>query len=99
MTYTIIMMAAALVAATAWTIYLQRVVNKLTRRLTITGRRLHSARVTLADTKQDNEYLDNEVEALKDVLTDVAKGEADVWIGDDGLVRAKRKPTGRTPIH
>lgn len=98
MTDTIIMMAA-LVAAIAWTIYLQRVVNKLTRRLTITGRRLHSARVTLADVKCEVADCLEENQTLKDVLTDVAKGEADVWIGEDGLVRAKRKPTGRTPIH
>jgi hypothetical protein len=97
MTDTIIMMAA-LVAAIAWTIYLQRVVNKLTRRLTITGRRLHSARVTLADTKQDNEYLDNEVEVLKSILFDVAKGEADVWI-ENGELRGKKRITGNTQIH
>lgn len=98
MTDTIIMMAA-LVAAIAWTIYLQRVVNKLTRRLTIVGRRLHSASVTLADVKCEVDDCLEENQLLKDILTDVAKGEAHVWIGEDGLVRAARKPAGNTPVH
>jgi cell division protein FtsB len=95
----LLIMMAALVAAIGWTVYLQRVLSKTYKRLEKVEQRLLSARVTLAATKKTNELLSNEVDFLKQVLFDVAKGEAHVWIGEDGLVRATRTADGETPVH
>ena len=45
------------------------------------------------------EEMDEHIELLESVLSDVAKGEAHVWIGEDGDIRATRTATGETPIH
>ena len=95
----LLIMTAALVAAIIWTIYLQRVVSRLTKRSVSINRRLNSARLTLAEVRDEVDYYLEENQTLKDILTDIAKGEAHVWIGEDGLVRAVRKPAGETPIH
>jgi len=95
----LLIMTAALVAAIIWTIYLQRVVSRLTKRSVSINRRLNSARLTLAEVRDEVDYYLEENQTLKDILTDVAKGEVHVWIGEDGLVRAVRKPAGETPIH
>ena len=92
-------MMAALVAALCWIIYQQRVVDRLTKRLTSMDRRLNSARLTLAAAKESIDQCANENELIKAVITDVAKGEAHVWIGEDGNVRATRKADRKTPIH
>ena len=95
----LLIMMAALVAAIVRIIYLQRVLSKTYKRLERVERRLNSARLTLAEVRDEVDYYLEENQTLKDILTDVAKGEAHVWIGEDGLVRAARKPAGETPIH
>ena len=95
---TLIMMAA-LVTAIVWIIYLQRVVDRLTKRMTFRDRQLHSAKLTVTGTMESIEKCIEENETLKQILVDVANGDAHVWIGEDGRVRAKRKHTGETPIH
>jgi hypothetical protein len=95
----ILVMMATLVVAMCWIVYQQRVVDKLTKRLTSMDRRLNSARLTLTDAKREVDECLQENELLKAVLTDVAKGEAHVWIGEDGDVRATRTADRETPIH
>jgi len=90
---------AALMAAAYWTVHLQRTLTTTLKRLEKVERRLHSAKLTLTSTKQTNEELMAESMFLKAVITDVAKGEAHVWIGEDGDIRATRTATGETPIH
>ena len=98
MTDTLIMVAT-LVVALCWIVYQQRVVDKITKRLTSMNRRLQEARLTLAEVRDEVDDCLEENQTLKDILTDVAKGEAHVWIGEDGLVRAARKPVGDIQIH
>ena len=95
----LLIMTAALVAAIIWTIYLQRVVSRLTKRLASISRRLQVARMTLAEVRDEVDDCLEENQTLKDILTDVAKGEAHVWVGEDGFVRAARKPAGDIQIH
>ena len=95
---TLILMAAILIA-TFWVGFQQRTLTTTLKRLEKVERRLHSAKLTLTSTKQTNEELMAESLSLKAVLTDVAKGEAHVWIGEDGDVRAARKADRKTPIH
>ena len=94
----ILIMMAALVAAIGWIAHLQRALTTTLKRLEKVETRLHSAKLTLAGTKETNEELTAENMFLKKVLYDVAKGEAHVWIEDDEL-RATRTATGETPIH
>ena len=94
----ILIMMAALVTAIGWTVYLQRVLSKTYKRLEKVEKRLHSAKLTLTATKDENMNLKAETMFLKNVLYDVAKGEAHVWIEDDEL-RATRTADGETPIH
>ena len=92
-------LAAALVAAIVWIIRLQRSLTTTThKRLAKAEQRLRSAKLTLTQTKEQNEALKAETMFLKNVLFDVAKGEAHVWIEDNEL-RAARTATGETPIH
>ena len=91
-------MMAALVAAIVWIIRLQRSLTTTHKRLAKAEQRLRSAKLTLTQTKEQNEELKAETMFLKNVLLDVAKGEAHVWIEDDEL-RAARTATGETPIH
>jgi hypothetical protein len=44
------------------------------------------------------EEMDEHIELLESVLSDVAKGEAHVWI-EDGEVRAQKRATGEIQIH
>jgi hypothetical protein len=44
------------------------------------------------------EEMDEHIELLESVLTDVAKGEAHVWI-EDGDVRAQKRATGEIQMH
>ena len=97
MTETLIMMAA-LVVAIVWVIYLQRTLTAAHRRLSKIEQRLHSAKLTLTQTKEQNEALTAEVGILKQILFDVATGDADVWI-EDGELRAARTPAGGTSVH
>ena len=97
MTDTLILMAA-LVVAIVWVIFQQR-------KLTSTMWQLEQSKEIIAAAEAALESADAAVQAgeqhnmfLKNVLLDVAKGEADVWI-EDGEVRAARKATGETPIH
>lgn len=94
---TLIMMAA-LVAAIVWIIRLQRSLTTKHKRLVKAEQRLRSAKLTLTQTKEQNEALVAETMFLKHILFDVAKGEAHVWI-EDGELRATRTATGETPIH
>jgi|GEM_PF-5782439 len=95
---TLILMAAILIA-TFWVGFQQRTLTTTLKRLEKVERRLHSAKLTLTSTKQTNEELMAESLSLKAVLTDVAKGEAHVWIGEDGEVRAQKRATGEIQIH
>ena len=94
----ILIMMAALVVAIFWVGFQQRRLTTTTKRLEKVEKRLHSAKLTLTATKETNEALMAETMFLKNVLYDVAKGEAHVWIEDDEL-RATRTATGETPIH
>ena len=91
-------MTVTLVAAMGWVIFQQLLVNRLTKRLASVERRLASARLMLAATKEEVNGCLGENQLLKEVLTDVAKGEAYVWI-EDGEVRATRTASRETPIH
>lgn len=95
----IAILSAALAAAVVTSGILLRELRKTIRVTEKCTRRWASARKTLAATKQENEELTAEAVSLKNVLYDVAKGEAHVWIGDDGELRAARGATGNTPIH
>ena len=104
MTDTLIIVMPILVAI-IWIILQQRRLNAITnnlemneRRLKKAEQRLHSAKLTLTDTKQNNETLLQETLFLKGVLFDVAKGDAHVWIEDDEL-RATRTADGEISIH
>lgn len=91
-------MMAALVAAVFWIGFQQRRLTTTTKRLVKAEQRLHSAKLTLTQTKEQNEALMAETMSLKHVLFDVAKGEAHVWI-EDGELRAARAADRETPIH
>jgi cell division protein FtsB len=95
---TLIMMAA-LVAAVIWIAFQQWRANKTFRLLTKSNKRLRSAKLTLAATKDENLNLKAEIMFLKNVLRDVATGDAHVWVGDDGEVRAVRATAGNTSVH
>jgi cell division protein FtsB len=95
---TLIMMAA-LVAAIIWIVFQQWRANITFRLLTKSNKRLRSAKLTLAATKETNEALVAENEFLKTVIRDVAMGDAHVWVGEDGEVRAARATAGNTSIH
>lgn len=94
----ILIMMAALVAALVWVICLQRMLTATHRRLSKALQLLHSAKLTLTQTKEQNEALTAEVGILKQILFDVATGDADVWI-EDGELRAARTPAGGTSVH
>jgi len=94
----ILIMMAALVVAMIWVGFQQRRLTTTLKRLERVEKRLHSAKLTLADTKETNEALVTEVMFLKHVLLDIAKGEAHVWI-EDGELRAARTADGETQIH
>lgn len=91
-------MMAALVAAIFWIGFQQRKLTTTTKRLVKAERRLHSAKLTLTQTKEQNEELVAEAMFLKHVLFDVARGEVYVWI-EDGEIRATRTADRETPIH
>lgn len=91
-------LAAALMAALFLIGFLLRALRNLTKTMEKSTQRWMSARKTLVATKEQNEALKAETMFLKNVLFDVAKGEAHVWIEDDEL-RAARTATGETPIH
>jgi hypothetical protein len=44
------------------------------------------------------EEMDEHIELLESVLSDVARGYTDVWI-EDGEVRAQKRATGEIQIH
>lgn len=94
---TLIMMATIFVAM-IWVGFQQRMLTTTTKRLEKVEKRLHSAKLTLTATKDENMDHKAEIMFLKNVLYDVAKGEAHVWIEDDEL-RATRTADGETPIH
>ena len=94
----LLIMLALLVVAVFWIIHQQSLITTLHKRLVKAEQRLHSAKLTLTQTKGQDEELKAEITFLKNVLYDVAKGEAHVWIEDDEL-RAARTATGETPIH
>lgn len=90
---------AALVVAIFWVGYQQRELTKTLKRLKKTEQRLHSAKLTLSACKDANEYLKNNNEFMGTILMDVAKGEANVWIDDNGELIAARTPAGNTSVH
>lgn len=94
----LLILMAALVVAIFWVGFQQRKLTATLKRLEKAEKRLHSAKLTLTDTKETNGALVAETVFLKHVLYDIAKGEAHVWI-EDGELRAARTATGETPIH
>ena len=94
----ILIMMATLMVALVWVILLQRRVTTTLHRLEIAERRRNSAQLTLRATKDENMDHKAEIMFLKNVLFDVAKGEAHVWI-EDGELRATRTAVGETQIH
>jgi uncharacterized membrane-anchored protein YhcB (DUF1043 family) len=94
----ILILMAALVVAMVWVGFQQRRLTTTLKRLERVEKRLHSAKLTLAATKKEVNGCLGENQLLKEVLTDVAKGEAHVWI-EDGEVRATRTASRETPIH
>lgn len=44
------------------------------------------------------EEMDEHIELLESVISDVAKGDTDVWI-EDGEVRAQKRATGKVQVH
>ncbi len=92
-------LAAALMAALFLIGFLLRELRKITRTMEKSTQRWMSARKTLAAAKEANEALMAETMFLKTVIRDIAKGEAHVWIGEDGELRAARTADGETPIH
>ena len=90
MTETLTMMAILLVAI-VWIIRQEMVLHRA-------NSRLEDADAILNRAKEVTGALVAENQLLKDVLTDVATGDAHVWI-EDGEVRATRTASGETPIH
>ena len=90
MTETLTMMAVLLVAI-VWIIRQEVILQRA-------NKRLDDADAILGRAKEVTEALVAENQLLKDVLTDVATGDAHVWI-EDGEVRATRTASGGTPIH
>lgn len=94
----ILILMATLVVAFFWVGFQQRRLTATNKRLEKVERRLHSAKLTLTATKETNGALMAETMFLKNVLFDVAKGEAHVWI-ENGELRAARTADRETPIH
>lgn len=90
MTETLTMMAILLVAI-VWIIRQEMILQRA-------NRRLDDADAILGRAKEVTEALVAENQLLKAVLTDVAAGDAHVWI-EDGEVRATRTASRETPIH
>ena len=44
------------------------------------------------------EEMDEHIELLESVISDVARGDTDVWI-EDGEVRAQKRATEKVPVH
>ena len=44
------------------------------------------------------EEMDEHIELLESVISDVARGDTDVWI-EDGEVRAQKRATGKVQVH
>ena len=44
------------------------------------------------------EEMDEHIELLESVISDVARGDTDVWI-EDGEVRAQKRAAGKVPVH
>jgi hypothetical protein len=98
MTVATLILVTALAVTIGWIARQERRYQIVLRRLVKAEQRLHSAKLTLTDTKELNQQLAVEVVFLKQVMFDVAKGEADVWI-EDGELRAARTATDDTPVH
>lgn len=94
----ILILMATLVVAFFWVGFQQRRLTTTLKRLHKVEQRLHSAKLTLTEAKRANEELTAETMFLKNVLYDVANGDAHVWIEDDEL-RAMRTATGEIPVH
>ena len=91
-------MMATLVVAIVWIIRQQRRVSTTHKRLMKVEQRLRSAKLTLTQTKEQNEALAARTMLLENVLMDIAKGEAHVWI-EDGELRAARTTAGKVQVH
>ena len=44
------------------------------------------------------EEMDEHIEILASIISDVARGDTDVWI-EDGEVRAQKRAAGKVPVH
>ena len=91
-------MMATLVVAIVWIIRQEITIRTTNKRLGIVDKRLHSAKLTLTDARREVDGCLEENQLLKTIITDVAKGEAHVWI-EDGEVRATRTAHRETPVH
>ena len=88
----LLIMMAALVAAFFWIWFQEHQIRKL------------SAQLAKAENERDlaskhAELHATENEFFKTVLLDVAKGEAHVWIGENGELIATRTAAGEAPLH
>lgn len=90
MTETLTMMAVLLVAI-VWIIRQEMVLRRIKDELEVADDVLDKAEEAVRCVVSENQL-------LKDVLTDVAAGDAHVWI-EDGQVRATRTADRETPIH
>jgi hypothetical protein len=88
-----------LMVAAVWIILQQRWLREQHRRTAKAEQRLYSTKLTLTHTKEVNEALVEETHLLRQILTDVARGEANVWIDEQGNTRAEKCAGRKTPVH
>jgi len=91
---TTLILTAALVAAAFWIVSQERLIKTITKQLEKTEQQL----LYEPEPEPDRDALEAEVVFLKNVLMDVANGDAYVWV-EDGELRAARTVIGETSIH
>lgn len=91
---TTLILTAALVAAAFWIVSQERLIKTITKQLENTEQQL----LYEPEPEPDRDALEAEVVFLKNVLMDVANGDAYVWV-EDGELRAARTVIGETSIH
>ena len=93
---TTLILTAALVAAAFWIVSQERLIKTITKQLEKTEQQLLYE--PEPEPEPDRDALEAEVVFLKNVLMDVANGDAYVWV-EDGELRAARTVIGETSIH
>jgi hypothetical protein len=95
---TTLILTAALVAAAFWVVSQERLIKTITKQLEKTEQQLLYEPEPEPEPEPDRDALEAEVVFLKNVLMDVANGDAYVWV-EDGELRAARTVIGETSIH